>query len=111
MSADTATTLEVTALLALPPWDAFTDAQARGAVCVWDATERPLTAESAVDLGERRNDGVRWFPRACHHHAGRQAYRALLDHAPGCGQCTAHAGGCGTGIGLRRLMRDGRHLT
>ncbi|MFE4666421.1 hypothetical protein ACFRI7_26555 [Streptomyces sp. NPDC056716] len=50
MSADTTTTLEATALLALPSWDALTDAQTRGAVCVWDTTEQPLTTEAAVDL-------------------------------------------------------------
>ncbi|MFE2040845.1 hypothetical protein ACFXAZ_07905 [Streptomyces sp. NPDC059477] len=68
--------------LLLPPADALTDAQVRGAVCVWDASEQPLPTGIAVDLGERQGDGVRWFPRACRTHTGQQAYRALLDHAP-----------------------------
>ncbi|MFE4665653.1 hypothetical protein ACFRI7_07010 [Streptomyces sp. NPDC056716] len=97
--------------LLLPPVDALTDAQTRGAVCVWDATETPLASESAVDLGERQDEGGgHWFPRACRTHTGRQAYRALLDHAPLCVQCTGDAASCPTGIGLRRLMRDGRQL-
>ncbi|MFE4780984.1 hypothetical protein ACFRI7_13850 [Streptomyces sp. NPDC056716] len=97
-------------LLDLSPLETFTDAQARGAVCVWDATETPLASESAVDLGERQDDGVRWVPCACRTHTGRQAYRALLDHAPLCVQCVDDAASCPTGIGLRRLMRDGRQL-
>lgn len=95
--------------LLLPPADALTDAQARGAVCVWDAAEQPLPTGTAVDLGERQDDGVRWFPRACPTHTGQQAYRALMDHAPTCGQCTGDADNCPTGVGLRRLLRDGRN--
>ncbi|MFJ6660173.1 hypothetical protein ACIQNG_28045 [Streptomyces sp. NPDC091377] len=92
--------------IGVPPLDALTADQARGAVCVWDAGEEPLTAESAVDLGERVT-GVHWFPRACRAHAGRRAYQALLDHAPRCEQCVDDAGSCGTGLALYRLIREG----
>lgn len=108
MSTDTATTTsEVLALLDLPPLAKLTDAQARGAVCVWDATEATLTGEAAIDLGERHDQRL-WFPRACHHHTAERAYQALMDHAPACEQCVDDAGSCETGVGLRRLMKDGR---
>ncbi|MEU9337250.1 hypothetical protein AB0D49_29500 [Streptomyces sp. NPDC048290] len=69
MSSQNATILpEVVDLLALPVLDELTDAQARGAVCVWDPTEDQLTAETAIDLGERQTDGGHWFPRACRPH-------------------------------------------
>lgn len=90
-------------LLNCPPLAALTADQARGAVCVWDAAEPPLTAEAAVDLGERQNDGIHWFLRACHNHTGRQAYRALLDHAPTCERCVTGPGGCDLGRTLTRL--------
>ncbi|MEU9338542.1 hypothetical protein AB0D49_36235 [Streptomyces sp. NPDC048290] len=59
---------EVLDLLPLPPLNTLTDAQERGSVCVWDPTEDPLTAETAIDLGERWADGSHWFPRACRTH-------------------------------------------
>ncbi|MFJ4683544.1 hypothetical protein [Streptomyces sp. NPDC088789] len=80
----------------------LTDAQVRGAVCVWDATEPPLTAETAVDLGERLEE-VHWFPRACRGHTGDQAHRALLDHVPACEECTERKAMCGIGSALYRL--------
>ncbi|MEV7284778.1 hypothetical protein AB0O01_09510 [Streptomyces sp. NPDC093252] len=108
MSADTATPSEALSLLDLPPLDALTADQRRGAVCVWDAEEAPLTAETVVDLGEREDGAARWFPRACRPHMGEQAYRALMGHAGLCEQCTDDAGGCEVGSGLRRLRREGR---
>ncbi|MFE2046795.1 hypothetical protein ACFXAZ_38950 [Streptomyces sp. NPDC059477] len=102
---------EAAEVLALPPLASLTADQARGAVCVWDATEQPLTGQAAVDLGERQDDGVHWFPRACPQHTGEQAYRALHDHAPACRPCIRDAGSCPVGIALRRLMKDGRRTT
>jgi hypothetical protein len=71
-----------------------------------------LSAETAVDLGERRirvlDSSVTAFPRGCRRDAGVAAYRALLDHAPSCEQCVDDATGCETGTLLRRLIREGR---
>ncbi|MFJ6656026.1 DUF6415 family natural product biosynthesis protein [Streptomyces sp. NPDC091377] len=98
-----ATPVTVADLLGLPPLDTLTDDQARGATCVWDASEtRPLTAESAVDLGERVT-GVHWFPRACRAHAGDRAHLALLDHVPQCEECTERKAMCDIGRALYRL--------
>ncbi|MFJ4687038.1 DUF6415 family natural product biosynthesis protein [Streptomyces sp. NPDC088789] len=98
-----ATPVTVADLLGLPPLDTLTDDQARGATCVWDASEtRPLTAESAVDLGERVT-GVHWFPRACREHAGDRAHRVLLDHVPACEECTERRAVCDIGRALYRL--------
>ncbi|MET8828494.1 hypothetical protein ABZX40_22670 [Streptomyces sp. NPDC004610] len=94
-------------LLPLPPIDTLTADQIRGAVCLWDPTEDPLTPDTAVDL-HARQARIRWFPRACSRHTGRQAYRLLLDHAPRCDRCIRDAGICGTGIARRRLIREGR---
>ncbi|MEU9335798.1 hypothetical protein AB0D49_21875 [Streptomyces sp. NPDC048290] len=99
---------EVLDLLALPLLEALTSDQARGAVCIWGATEKPLTAETAVDLGEQHDEGRHWFPRACRRHTGAHAYRALQDHAPLCQPCIRDAGSCTTGVALRYLMRGWR---
>lgn len=98
------------ALLALPGFNDLTERQVRGADCIWCSTL--LTAESAIDLGERRHrrlDGhFSTFPRACRRCTHDAVYRLLLDHAPLCEQCTDDASSCETGIGLRRLMRECR---
>jgi hypothetical protein len=105
---------EALALLPLPDLDGLTDEQARGAVCVWDATEPPLTGDVAVDLGEHMSplegtiSPMRWFPRACHRHVHDAAYAALMDHAPRCEQCVDEAAGCDMAVALRRLMREHR---
>ncbi|MGI5139427.1 hypothetical protein [Streptomyces sp. CA-106110] len=88
----------------------LTESQQRGAACVWCA--QTLTAETAVDLGERRikvlDNYVTAFPRGCRPCTATAAYRALMDHAPDCEQCVDDAGSCETGMALRRLMREGR---
>ncbi|MEV7288443.1 hypothetical protein AB0O01_28515 [Streptomyces sp. NPDC093252] len=99
---------EALSLLEIPALDTLTVDQRRGAVCVWGADEKPLTAETAVDLGERKDGTGRWFPRACRAHTGERAYRALMDHAGLCEQCTDDAGGCDDASSLRRLRREGR---
>ncbi|MFJ4685915.1 hypothetical protein [Streptomyces sp. NPDC088789] len=101
---ETVTPPDALALVACPPLDALSVDQARGATCVWDATEPPLTAETAVDLGERRGD-VHWFPRACREHTGERAHEALLDHVPACEECTEHRAICAIGRALYRLAR------
>ncbi|MFE2042375.1 hypothetical protein ACFXAZ_15885 [Streptomyces sp. NPDC059477] len=98
---------EVLNILALPALPGLDEDRAAGRVCIWGGES--LTIETAVDLGERQHiAGGRWFPRACHAHTGRRALQALMDHAPLCERCADDAGSCETGIGLRRLMKDGR---
>ncbi|AVH57900.1 MULTISPECIES: hypothetical protein [Streptomyces] len=98
------------AALPLPSVDALSEEQLRGAACVWCKT--PLTAETAVNLGERRvrirSSHTTAFPRGCRRHAGEAAYRALLDHAPSCEQCVDNADRCDTNTALRHLIREGR---
>ncbi|MGW2934757.1 hypothetical protein ACWDA7_23525 [Streptomyces sp. NPDC001156] len=71
-----------------------------------------LTAETAVDLGERRirvlDSHVTAFPRGCRPCSATAAFRALHDRTPNCEQCVDDAGSCETGIALRRLIREGR---
>ncbi|MCM1943345.1 hypothetical protein NC239_34680 [Streptomyces sp. G3] len=97
---------DVLPLLHLPPFDALTPDQARGAVCVW-GTEQ-LTAETAVDLGEQAGPDGRWWPRACRKHTADRAHRGLFEHAPSCEQCVDAAERCTTSRILYRLVREGR---
>lgn len=110
--AASATTIDALTLLELPNLDALTTEQVRGAVCIWDRKEPPLTAATAVDLGERRHkrlDGrYSTFPRACHRHAHEAAYKALIAHTASCGQCVEDSTQCETGRALLRLMRENR---
>jgi hypothetical protein len=92
-------------LLPLPDSDGLSVRQVRGATCIW--CDAPLTAETAVDLGERRYDCPR-FPRGCYRCAGRAAFVALHRHAPDCDECTHSGAGCATGAVLIRMIRDGR---
>ena len=107
-------TPEAFALLALPDLDGLADAQTRGATCVWCPDDTPLTADTAVDLGEHispldgREPGMRWFPRAHGRCVQSAALAALHDHAPLCEQCVDDASNCETGLTLRRLMREYR---
>jgi hypothetical protein len=98
-------TIDSAALLALPAVDELSDTQVRGSACVWCAVV--LSPKTAVDLGQRTGD-VTWFPRGCRPCAGIRAYEALLDHAPTCEQCVDDGRLCTTGVGLRRLVREGR---
>jgi hypothetical protein len=90
--------------------DALNEGQLRGAACAWCGV--PLTAETAVDLGERSirvlDSYVTAFPRGCRRDASEAAYLALLDHAPTCEQCVDDAARCETGAVLQRLIREGR---
>jgi hypothetical protein len=111
--ASTTQTIDALALLVLPALDGLSKGQVRGAACIW--CDKTLTADTAVDLGERRHkrlDGhYSTFPRACracHRHTHDAAYAALMDHAPSCEQCVDDAAGCDTAVALRRLMREHR---
>ncbi|MCT7356768.1 hypothetical protein N4P33_32190 [Streptomyces sp. 15-116A] len=95
-------------VLLLPHRDTVTDAQARGTACVWCASA-PLSAETAVDLGEQKAAGPTWYPRSCRGCAAERAHRGLFDHAPMCEQCADEASRCEVGLILYRLIRQGRH--
>ncbi|MGW2936926.1 hypothetical protein ACWDA7_34910 [Streptomyces sp. NPDC001156] len=98
------------AAVPLPGVGDLGEQQQRGAACVWCGTS--LTAETAVDLGERRirvlDSHVTVFPRGCGPCTAEAALRSLHDHAPGCDLCVAEAGSCDVGVALRRLMREAR---
>ena len=104
------TPIDVLALLELPNLEALSEEQVRGAVCIWRG--EPLTADTAVDLGERRHrrlDGrYSTFPRACHRCAHEAAYKALISHTMKCEQCVDNSADCPTGRALLRLMREHR---
>ncbi|MBJ6615572.1 hypothetical protein [Streptomyces sp. I4(2020)] len=92
--------------LPLPALGMLSDAHRRGSRCAWCST--PLTAETAVDAGERdAEDGSRIFPRGCADCAGRAAYRLLFDHATACNRCRTDAS-CPVAVAAQRLMRGGR---
>lgn len=97
-------------MLSVPGLTGLTEAQLRGASCIW--CDIRLTADTAVDLGERRHrrlDGhYSTFPRGCHDCTLREALEALFNHAPLCEQCVDEARGCDTAVALRRLMRECR---
>ncbi|MFC9949181.1 hypothetical protein ACFVIN_01210 [Streptomyces prasinus] len=98
----------VLAALPLPPLDGLSEAQVRGATCVWDGVA--LTSLTAVDLGprpKRRPGGTyQWFPRGCRRCVGRRAYRYLFDHAPGCEHCQKSPT-CPIAVEVHRLIREG----
>lgn len=97
----------ITALLKVPEHNALSAEQVRGARCVW--CDKLLTAETAVDLPERRirslGTHIDTFPRAHRACVGKRAYSALLDHAPCCEQCVDNSAECETGRELQRLAR------
>ncbi|MGA5605907.1 hypothetical protein ACPCUF_33660 [Streptomyces griseoincarnatus] len=91
--------------LPLPALGMLSDAHRRGSRCAWCST--PLTAETAVDAGERdAEDGSRIFPRGCRRCAGVAAYRLLQQHAPACDVCKVSAT-CPTAVIAVRLIREG----
>lgn len=93
--------------LVLLPFAELPDDRRRGAVCLWDGV--PLSADTAIDLGERQaDDGTSWFPRGCRACVLAQAMRALQLHTQSCEQCTDDFTQCLTGHGLVRLMREAR---
>ena len=97
------------ALFQLPDLDEQTQDQKRGAACVWCGTG--LSAETAVDLGERRHRGpghFSTFPQSCRPCAQTAANRALQDHVQCCEQCVDDVSQCETGMALTRVMRETR---
>lgn len=94
-------------LLELPDVEDLSADQRRGAVCVW--TGRPLTNETAIDLGERTaDDGMLWFPRATREGVRRKALSTLHLHSQACEQCMDDYRSCPEGYPLVRLVREFR---
>lgn len=94
-------------LLALPKTSALSDAQLRGAHCAWCAAV--LTAETALDLGERpAPNGGTMFPRGCGSCVRSAAVRVFNLHPRTCEQCVDDPTVCDTRRGLRRLALEGR---
>ncbi|MCH0561966.1 MULTISPECIES: hypothetical protein [unclassified Streptomyces] len=110
MTTPTEVTSTVQRSLDVPSLDEQTEAQQRGAGCVWCDT--PLTAETAVDLGERRHrllDGhFHTYPRGCRACTHQAANRGLQAHVAECEQCVDDVGQCETGLAWTRLMRETR---
>lgn len=94
----------------LPPVETMSEAQLRGAVCVFcGGTTVP---GDVVDLGSRSVDAhgssASWFPRrhlrcSAAHEA---AYKLLLAHVDTCNGCLLS--GCETGDELRRAVKAAR---
>ncbi|MEH0417772.1 hypothetical protein [Streptomyces sp. B21-083] len=107
-----AATIDALEILTLPDLGKLTDAQTRGADCVWSGVT--LTPATAVALGERvsphAGTGVpmRWSPRASRASMPSLAHHTLNCHAPSCERCRADAGSCDIGMALRRLAREYR---
>ncbi len=99
------------ALMPLPDHNEMSEGQIRGADCAWCG--KSLTAETAVDLGERRirslDTHFDTFPRGCKPCTAKHAYQTLFDHCPMCEQCVDNSAECVTGRELRRLAK-GAHL-
>ncbi|MEH0627826.1 hypothetical protein [Streptomyces stelliscabiei] len=99
MDPRTQTSTLVLDTLALPDPGRLTEDQQGGRRCCWCPT--PLTVETAVDLGERR-EPVHWFPRCCpacirdqdRHHISR------------CETCVETPGACETAAALKQLVRE-----
>ncbi|MEU3095494.1 hypothetical protein ABZ690_11915 [Streptomyces sp. NPDC006967] len=90
--------------LPLPALSLLSDEQRRGVHCAWCSTA--LTAETAVDAGERPAvDGGNLFPRCCAGCAGRAAYRLLFEHSRACDRCRTDAS-CPVSVVATRLMRE-----
>lgn len=99
----------VAILLPVPELDGLTDQQRRGAACVWDDRHSPLTATTAIDLGEHSDaEDTTCFLRACKLCTQRRALTALQEHSGECEPCVIDYTHCPTGLGLVRLVRDTR---
>lgn len=110
---DTTTMLDarqqVLAALELPALDGLTEAQVRGAVCVWDAV--PLDNATAVNLGPRtkkRLDGsFDWYPRGCCRCVAEKVWVWFFDHAHECPRCQKDPS-CPLASEVNRIMREAR---
>lgn len=95
-------------LLPVPSLDGLTDQQRRGAACVWNDSHHPLTATTAIDLGERQDSDGTLFLRGCKACAQSLVMAALHKHTNTCEQCVDNYQECETGRSLVRLVRETR---
>jgi hypothetical protein len=86
-------------LMDLPDPAKLTEPQRRGSDCLWCRV--PLTAVTAVDLGERRHP-LHWFPRCCPACIRSQD----RHHVSRCETCVEEPGACETAAALRQLVRE-----
>lgn len=94
-------------MLPLPQVIGLSDAQRRGAECVWCSTT--LTAETARDLGERpTSEGVRIWPRGCTPCVCAEARRVFSLHSRKCRTCIDNREPCDDRRALRDLALEGR---
>lgn len=101
------------ALLPLPEPETLTEPQLCGRACVW--CWRPLSNDSAIDLGERtacaHGTAASWFPRACLDCMQPHVVRTADYHARTCEQCvddgaSTNPSVCDTARVLRRLVLE-----
>jgi hypothetical protein len=90
-------------LIPLPALEGLPDARARGAACVFGGG--PLTAETAVDLGEdlSPDSGTTLFLRACRPCVLQAVLEARRTHPGWCEQCVDDPGVCETSRALHTL--------
>lgn len=86
-------------VLDLPDPARLTEDQRCGRRCCWCVGR--LTAETAVDLGERR-EPIHWFPRCC----PTCIQAASRTHVSMCETCVEKPGDCETAAALRQLVRE-----
>ena len=107
-NASSTRTIDALALLELPALDGLSEVKVRGAACIWCSVI--LTAETAVNLGERRHKRLGGhfytFPRSCRPCTRNAAGAALRVHAGCCEQCVDDPNICETAAALRQL-REG----
>lgn len=90
----------------VPPLAAMSEPQACGRNCVWCTVA--LGSGTPIDLGERDEDGRRWFPRGCQLCVIEHVYPAQLTHTQRCLQCADDPVRCADGTRLRLVMRQAR---
>lgn len=94
------------ALAMLPVPDHLTTPQMDGHVCVYD--NEALSNDTAVDLGQRQQDGRTVFARASRRCASTAAVGVLFDHTTGADACTVcQTAPCDTASALNRVIRMG----
>lgn len=101
MDPRTQTSTLVLDTLDLPDPARLTEDQRCGRHCLWCPTPTPLTVETAVDLGERK-EPMHWFPRCCVTCIRSAAY----DHVSRCETCVETPAACETAAALKHLVRE-----